>query len=182
MTFRAVGRSRPGRALRLLFFALVWLTAETRGAVHVPGPVGRQRVRRAAAHRAVPDPPLRGSCGGSSAGCTGRRPRPSGCGSIVDEPELTAEPSRPPGWPARSSCSARHAGPGDSFLLVHQLLSVYGRRPRVVMKATLQLDPSLDVMANRLPNVFISRRKPESGSSPTRSSGWPAGSTRRAHW
>ena len=29
------------------------------GAVHVPGPVGRQRVRRAAAHRAVPGPPLR---------------------------------------------------------------------------------------------------------------------------
>jgi hypothetical protein len=28
MTFRAVGRSRP-RALRLLFFALAWLTAET---------------------------------------------------------------------------------------------------------------------------------------------------------
>src|SRR5258708_39004322 len=28
MTFRALGRSRP-RALRLLFFALAWLTAET---------------------------------------------------------------------------------------------------------------------------------------------------------
>jgi 1-acyl-sn-glycerol-3-phosphate acyltransferase len=54
---------------------------------------------------------------------------------------------------------SRHAGPGDSFLLVHQLLSVYGRRPRVVMKAALQFDPSLDVMANRLPNVFISRRQ-----------------------
>ena len=30
-----------------------------RGAVHVPRPMGRQRVRRAAAHRAVPGPPLR---------------------------------------------------------------------------------------------------------------------------
>ena len=50
---------------------------------------------------------------------------------------------------------SRHAGPGDSLLLVHHLLSVYGRRPRVVMKATLQLDPSLDVVANRLPNVFV---------------------------
>ena len=31
LVFGAVGRSRPGRmrALRLLFFALVWLTAET---------------------------------------------------------------------------------------------------------------------------------------------------------
>jgi 1-acyl-sn-glycerol-3-phosphate acyltransferase len=54
---------------------------------------------------------------------------------------------------------SRHAGPGDSFLLVHQLLTVYQRRPRVVMKAALQLDPGVDVVANRLPNVFISRRK-----------------------
>ena len=50
---------------------------------------------------------------------------------------------------------SRHAGPGDSLLLVHQLLSVYGRRPRVVMKAALQFDPSLDVLGNRLPNVFV---------------------------
>ena len=50
---------------------------------------------------------------------------------------------------------SRHSGPGDSFLLIHQLLSAYARRPRVVMKATLQLDPSLDILGNRLPNVFI---------------------------
>ena len=50
---------------------------------------------------------------------------------------------------------SRHAGPGDSFLIVHYLLNVYGRRPRIVMKATLQLDPTLDVMFNRLPNAFI---------------------------
>jgi 1-acyl-sn-glycerol-3-phosphate acyltransferase len=54
---------------------------------------------------------------------------------------------------------SRHAGPGDSFLLVHQLLSVYQRRPRVVMKATLQLDPSVDIVGNRLPNVFIKARQ-----------------------
>ena len=54
---------------------------------------------------------------------------------------------------------SRHAGPGDSFLLVHQLLSVYRRRPRVVMKAALQFDPSLDVVGNRLPNVFIQHSK-----------------------
>jgi len=50
---------------------------------------------------------------------------------------------------------SRHAGPGDSFLLVHQLLSRYGRQPRIVMKAALQLDPGLDVMINRLPNAFV---------------------------
>ena len=54
---------------------------------------------------------------------------------------------------------SRHAGPGDSLLLVHHLLTVCERRPRVVMKASLQLDPSLDVVANRLPNAFVHRRK-----------------------
>ena len=53
---------------------------------------------------------------------------------------------------------SRHAGPGDSFLLVQQLLSVYGRRPRVVMKASLQFDPIVDVLGNRLPNVFVQHR------------------------
>src|SRR6266566_4334312 len=54
---------------------------------------------------------------------------------------------------------SRHAGPGDSFLVVHQLLSVYHRRPRVVMKAALQLDPSVDIVGNRLPNVWIKSRQ-----------------------
>jgi 1-acyl-sn-glycerol-3-phosphate acyltransferase len=52
---------------------------------------------------------------------------------------------------------SRHAGPGDSLLLVHYLLNACARRPRVVMKATLQLDPSVDVIANRVPNAFIRR-------------------------
>jgi 1-acyl-sn-glycerol-3-phosphate acyltransferase len=55
---------------------------------------------------------------------------------------------------------SRHAGPGDSLLVVHHLLTVCGRHPRVVMKATLQLDPSLDVVANRVPNAFLHRRSP----------------------
>ncbi|HEY0541896.1 MAG TPA: 1-acyl-sn-glycerol-3-phosphate acyltransferase [Actinoallomurus sp.] len=50
---------------------------------------------------------------------------------------------------------SRHAGPGDSFLIVHFLLNVYGRRPRIVMKAALQLDPALDVVFNRLPSAFV---------------------------
>jgi hypothetical protein len=52
---------------------------------------------------------------------------------------------------------SRHAGPGDSLLLVHYLLTDCERRPRVVMKATLQLDPSIDIVANRLPNAFLRR-------------------------
>lgn len=50
---------------------------------------------------------------------------------------------------------SRHAGPGDSFLLVHHLLSLYRRKPRIVMKASLQFDPSLDVVINRLPHAFV---------------------------
>lgn len=53
---------------------------------------------------------------------------------------------------------SRHAGPGDSLLLARHLLSVCGLRPRVVMKATLQLDPSVDIVANRVPNAFLRRR------------------------
>jgi len=52
---------------------------------------------------------------------------------------------------------SRHAGPGDSLLLIHHLLSACERRPRVVMKATLQLDPTVDILANGLPNAFLSR-------------------------
>ena len=76
----------------------------------------------------------------------------------VDEPELTAE-ERIARLARPVIVLCRHAGPGDSFLLIHELLSVYGRRPRVVMKAALQFDPSLDVAGNRLPNVFIQHSK-----------------------
>ncbi|MEU4829419.1 1-acyl-sn-glycerol-3-phosphate acyltransferase [Streptosporangium sp. NPDC023615] len=58
---------------------------------------------------------------------------------------------------------SRHAGPGDSFLLIHHLLTGYNRRPRIVMKAALQFDPSLDVVINRLPNAFVHHRAGESG-------------------
>src|SRR3984885_10342230 len=52
---------------------------------------------------------------------------------------------------------SRHAGPGDSLLLIHHLLSVCERRPRVVMKATLQLDPTVDILGNGVPNAFLHR-------------------------
>jgi 1-acyl-sn-glycerol-3-phosphate acyltransferase len=50
---------------------------------------------------------------------------------------------------------ARHAGPGDSFLVIHALMNWYGREPRIVLKNTLQWDPAIDVLLNRLPNRFI---------------------------
>ena len=50
---------------------------------------------------------------------------------------------------------ARHAGPGDSFLLIHELLNVQGRRPRIVLKDALQWDPCIDIALGRLPTRFI---------------------------
>jgi 1-acyl-sn-glycerol-3-phosphate acyltransferase len=58
---------------------------------------------------------------------------------------------------------ARHAGPGDSFLIVDTLLSEYGREPRIVLKDTLQWDPVIDTVLNRLPNRFIGSEPGEAG-------------------
>ncbi|CAN5751585.1 lysophospholipid acyltransferase family protein [soil metagenome] len=49
----------------------------------------------------------------------------------------------------------RHAGPGDSLLLVHALVNIYDREPRIVVKDTLQWDPVIDVVLHRLPNRFV---------------------------
>lgn len=51
--------------------------------------------------------------------------------------------------------ASRHGGPGDSFVLIHLLINYYEREPRIVLKDTLQWDPAIDVMLNRLPNRFI---------------------------
>ncbi len=58
-----------------------------------------------------------------------------------------------PGRPEIVVC--RHAGPGDSFLLIHALVNWYSREPRIVLKDTLQFDPAIDVLLNRLPSRFI---------------------------
>jgi 1-acyl-sn-glycerol-3-phosphate acyltransferase len=157
--FGLLRRSRAGRnrPLRLLFFALVWLFADTSavfmclGLWIASGFGGRLRtepyqVRHYAIMRWFLDR------------IYGAATRAFGLRVEIEEPEPTAAElasrlTRP------VIVLSRHAGPGDSFLLVHHLLSVYGRRPRVVMKASLQLDPGVDVIANRLPNVFIYRAK-----------------------
>ena len=53
---------------------------------------------------------------------------------------------------------ARHAGPGDSFALVHLLLDRYGRGVRIVLKEVLQVDPALDILLNRLGCCFLPAR------------------------
>ncbi len=159
LTFGLVGLSRPGRmrSLRLLCFALTWLVAETSalfmclGLWLASGFGGRLRTEPyQSRHYAI----MRWFLDRVYSAAKGM----FGVRVEVDEPEPDAHEQA-----ARLArpviVLSRHAGPGDSLLLVRHLLSVYGRRPRVVMKATLQLDPSLDVVANRLPNVFIQHRR-----------------------
>lgn len=62
-------------------------------------------------------------------------------------------PDAHPGVPILVCC--RHAGPGDSFTLIHALMHSYGREPRVVLKDTLAWDPMIDVVLNRIPARFI---------------------------
>ncbi|OIJ86069.1 hypothetical protein BIV25_41980 [Streptomyces sp. MUSC 14] len=49
----------------------------------------------------------------------------------------------------------RHAGVGDSFLLLQILLSQAGLRPHTVLKRTLRADPALDVLMGRVPHCFL---------------------------
>ncbi len=54
---------------------------------------------------------------------------------------------------------SRHAGPGDSFLLVHGLLQA-GYRPRIVLRGALRWVPTIDVMLHRVPSFFVDRGAP----------------------
>lgn len=53
---------------------------------------------------------------------------------------------------------SRHAGEGDTLLALHDLLSRYTRRPRIVMHERLRLDPVLDMLGSKLPNRFVDPR------------------------
>jgi hypothetical protein len=67
-------------------------------------------------------------------------------GKLVVEPKV---PPRP------MLIMSRHAGMGDSFLLVHLLVNVFDRRPAIVLKDTLQWLPSLDIALNRMGAAFV---------------------------
>jgi 1-acyl-sn-glycerol-3-phosphate acyltransferase len=50
---------------------------------------------------------------------------------------------------------SRHAGPGDTALLIDLLLTHYRRRPSVVFKETLAIDPCVDLLGHRLPHAVL---------------------------
>lgn len=59
-----------------------------------------------------------------------------------------------PGEPLLVCC--RHAGPGDSVIVMHALINWYAREPRVVLKDTMAWDPAVGIILHRLPSSFIS--------------------------
>ncbi len=50
---------------------------------------------------------------------------------------------------------SRHAGPGDTIFIVDELLSRYDRRPSVAFKESIAIDPSVDLLAHRLPQAML---------------------------
>jgi 1-acyl-sn-glycerol-3-phosphate acyltransferase len=50
---------------------------------------------------------------------------------------------------------SRHAGPGDTIFIVDELVSRFDRRPSVVFKESLAIDPCVDLLAHRLPQAMI---------------------------
>ena len=73
--------------------------------------------------------------------------------NVLDE---SPAPRPPPGGGRRPILVfSRHAGPGDSMMLLDALCNRFNRRPRIVLKEFLQWDPAIDVMLNRLPSSFV---------------------------
>jgi hypothetical protein len=148
------GRERRHRLLRVAWLGLIWSAGETAaltvslGLWIASGFGGRldtepYQSRHYAVMRWFLDLVYRTARAACGLRVTVTGPRPAGQAAPASDRPLIV--------------LSRHAGPGDSLLLVHHLLSACGRRPRVVMKATLQLDPSVDILANRLPNAFLHR-------------------------
>jgi 1-acyl-sn-glycerol-3-phosphate acyltransferase len=50
---------------------------------------------------------------------------------------------------------SRHAGPADTILLIDRLLGHFDRRPSVVFKEAITLDPSVDLISHRLPHAIL---------------------------
>ncbi len=55
---------------------------------------------------------------------------------------------------------SRHAGPGDTIVLLDQLLTRFRRLPSVVFKQTIVLDPCVDLIGHRLPHAILNTADP----------------------
>ncbi|GGI08088.1 1-acyl-sn-glycerol-3-phosphate acyltransferase [Egicoccus halophilus] len=159
------GRLRP---LRILLFLVVFLLAESVAllallVLWLASGFGRHlgRERWQAAHYAVMRTYL------AALFVTARRTFRLAV-SLDDEQALPVEPGELDGLdgpdpdggrPGPVVVLSRHAGPGDSFLLVHGLLQ-RRLRPRIVLREDLQWAPALDVGLNRIPTYFVASGAP----------------------
>jgi 1-acyl-sn-glycerol-3-phosphate acyltransferase len=50
---------------------------------------------------------------------------------------------------------SRHAGPGDTILLIDRLLTRFDRFPSVVFKRSIAIDPCVDLIGHRLPHAVL---------------------------
>ena len=147
----------PGhwRALRLLCFALVYLALEVAGlavAAVLWGLSGFGRRLDTPAHRAAHYTVLRLLLDVLMRVAR----RLFALRLVTDSASWSPLDDGVPGSTNAMVVLSRHAGPGDSFLLVHTLMDRnHLRRPRIVLKDVLQLDPLIDVYLNRLPNHFV---------------------------
>jgi 1-acyl-sn-glycerol-3-phosphate acyltransferase len=158
----------PGRlrVLRLLGFALVYLALEVLGLVAAAvlwalGGFGRRldTPRSRAAHytvlRLLLDALMRAA------------QRLFALRLVTDGTSWSPLDDGVPGSTKAMVVLSRHAGPGDSLLLVHTLMNRdHLRQPRIVLKDVLQLDPLIDVYLNRLPNHFVAAGPTVGASSP----------------
>ena len=56
---------------------------------------------------------------------------------------------------------SRHAGPGDTILLIDRLLTRFDRAPSVVFKQSVAIDPCVDLIAHRLPHAVLDTSEKE---------------------
>jgi 1-acyl-sn-glycerol-3-phosphate acyltransferase len=55
----------------------------------------------------------------------------------------------------------RHAGPGDTILVIDRLLTQFDRLPSVVFKESVAWDPCVDLIGHRLPHAVLDASKKE---------------------
>ena len=56
---------------------------------------------------------------------------------------------------------SRHAGPGDTILVIDRLLTRFDRLPSVVFKQSVALDPCVDLIGHRLPHAVLDTSEKE---------------------
>jgi 1-acyl-sn-glycerol-3-phosphate acyltransferase len=56
---------------------------------------------------------------------------------------------------------SRHAGPGDTVVLIDLLLTRFDRLPSVVFKQSIVIDPCVDLIGHRLPHAILNTTEPE---------------------